>query len=56
MYLSVLEFDAHGVRLVLKNLYLGANAAEIILKLAQHLLHTLVCVWVYGWVGEKLID
>ena len=46
MYLSVLEFDAHGVRLILKDLYLEADAAEIILKLAQHLLHTLVCVCV----------
>ena len=40
-YLSVLELDAHGMGLVLEVLDLRTDAAQVILKLAQHLFHTL---------------
>ena len=39
--LSVLEFDAHGVGLVLQTLDLRTDTAEVALKLTQHLLHIL---------------
>ena len=41
LYLSVLKFDAHGVRLVLQVLDLRTDAAQVTLKLAQQSFHTL---------------